>query len=147
MLVRRAKEKKVFWEFDSIIMQNMSHNLLLFCAPTWPSYRVIENHSITRSTLCAIQIIALKFPPNWTAQAAVSSSISFSVDCTITQSKPKGKRYCETQSIHFACHYSSSNSRQLEASSNHWRLQYPGVLHCSFGQPLHTTALHWGHNL
>ena len=24
-------------------MQNMSHNLLLFCAPTWPSYHVIEN--------------------------------------------------------------------------------------------------------
>ena len=44
MLVHRTKEKKVFWEFGSIIMQNMSHNLLLFCAPTWPSYHVIENH-------------------------------------------------------------------------------------------------------
>ena len=30
--------------FNSDIMQNMSHNLLLFCAPTWPSYQVIENH-------------------------------------------------------------------------------------------------------
>ena len=28
----------------SIIMQNMSHNLLLFCAPARPSYHVIENH-------------------------------------------------------------------------------------------------------
>ena len=35
MLVYRTIEKKVFWEFDSIMMQNMSHNLLLFCAPTW----------------------------------------------------------------------------------------------------------------
>ena len=44
MLVHRTKEKKVFWEFDSNIMQNVSHNLLLFCAPTWPSYHVIENN-------------------------------------------------------------------------------------------------------
>ena len=40
MLVHRRKEKKVFWEFDSVIMQNMSHHLLLFCAPTWPSYHL-----------------------------------------------------------------------------------------------------------
>ena len=45
MLVHRTKQiKKVFWEFDSIIMQNMIHNLLLFCAPTWPPYHVIDNH-------------------------------------------------------------------------------------------------------
>ena len=44
MLVHRTIEKRVFWEFDSIIMQNMSHNLLLFCARTWPSNHVIENH-------------------------------------------------------------------------------------------------------
>ena len=44
MLVHRTIEKKVFWEFDFIIMQNMSHNLLLFCATTWPSHHVIENH-------------------------------------------------------------------------------------------------------
>ena len=44
MLVHRTIEKEVFWEFDSILMQNMSHNLLLFCAPTWPSYHVIHNH-------------------------------------------------------------------------------------------------------
>ena len=31
-------------EFNSITMQNMSHNLLLFCAATWPSHHVIENH-------------------------------------------------------------------------------------------------------
>ena len=40
--------EKVFWEFDSIMIQNMSHNLLLFCAPTWPSHHVIENHLYTR---------------------------------------------------------------------------------------------------
>ena len=32
MLVHRTKENKFFWEFDSIIIQNMSHNLLLLCA-------------------------------------------------------------------------------------------------------------------
>ena len=47
MLVHRTKEKKVFWEFDSIIMQN-GHNLLLFCAPPWPSYHVIEGHLLMR---------------------------------------------------------------------------------------------------
>lgn len=41
MLVHRTKHKKVL---DSIIMQNMSHNLLLFCARTWLSYHVIEDH-------------------------------------------------------------------------------------------------------
>ena len=44
MLVHRSKEKKVVWELDSIIMQTISHHLQLFCAPTWPSYHVIENH-------------------------------------------------------------------------------------------------------
>ena len=44
MLVHKTKEKKSILGFDSIVMQNMSHNLLLFCAPTWPSYYVIENH-------------------------------------------------------------------------------------------------------
>ena len=45
MLVHRTIiEKKVFWEFDSIIMQSMRHNLLLFCTPTSPTYHVIENH-------------------------------------------------------------------------------------------------------
>ena len=43
MLVHRTKEKKVLREFHSIIMQNIIHNLLLFCAPTWPSYHVTEN--------------------------------------------------------------------------------------------------------
>ena len=43
MLVQGTKEKKVFWEFDSIIiMQAISHNVLLFCAPTWPSHHMIE---------------------------------------------------------------------------------------------------------
>ena len=41
MLMRRTDEKIVFKEFDSIVMQNMIHNLLLFCALTWPSYHVI----------------------------------------------------------------------------------------------------------
>lgn len=44
MLVHATKEKTVFWEFDSIIVQNVSHNLLVFCAPTWPSGYVIEKH-------------------------------------------------------------------------------------------------------
>ena len=41
--------EKVFWEFDSIIMQNTSHNLLLFCPPTWPSHHVTANHLLETS--------------------------------------------------------------------------------------------------
>ena len=34
---------KVFWEFESIIMQNLSDILPLFGTPTWPSHHVNEN--------------------------------------------------------------------------------------------------------
>ena len=47
MLVHRTKERTFLWECDSSILQNMSHKLLPFCAPTWPSYHVIENHLLT----------------------------------------------------------------------------------------------------
>ena len=56
MLVYRTIEKKVFWEFDSFIMQNMSHDLLLFCAPTWPSRHVIENHLFQNKGKVAIMV-------------------------------------------------------------------------------------------
>ena len=36
----------VFWEFDSIIMQNLSNILPLFCTPTWPSHHVSENQEL-----------------------------------------------------------------------------------------------------
>ena len=44
ILVHRTKEKKDFREYYSTIMQNMCHHLPLFCASTWPSYHMIENH-------------------------------------------------------------------------------------------------------
>ena len=40
MLVYRTIAKKVFWEFDSIIVQNLSDILLLFCSPTCRSHHV-----------------------------------------------------------------------------------------------------------
>ena len=43
MLVFRSTAKKVFGEFDSIIMQNFSDILPLFCTPRWPSHHVSEN--------------------------------------------------------------------------------------------------------
>ena len=39
----RTIAKKVFWDFDSIIMQNLSDILPLFCTPTWPSHHMSEN--------------------------------------------------------------------------------------------------------
>ena len=47
MLVYRTIAKKVFWEFDSIIMQNLSDILPLFCATTWPSHHVSESQEYT----------------------------------------------------------------------------------------------------
>ena len=49
MLVHRTKEEKVFGEFDSIILENTSHNFLQCCTLTWPSYRMIENHLLLAS--------------------------------------------------------------------------------------------------
>ena len=42
MLVYRTIVKKVFRDFDSIIMQNFSDILPLFYRPTWLSHRVSE---------------------------------------------------------------------------------------------------------
>ena len=60
-LVHRTKKKKVFWEFHSI-MHNTSHNLILFCATTSPSYHMIKNHLLycdtnwkTPGTSCSIE--------------------------------------------------------------------------------------------
>ena len=47
MLVCRRIVKKVFWDFDSIIMQNLS-DTPLFCTPTWPSHHVSEKQKYTR---------------------------------------------------------------------------------------------------
>ena len=45
MLVHRTKEKNVCQEFDSKhYYAKREPNLPLFCAPTWSSYHVIENH-------------------------------------------------------------------------------------------------------
>ena len=44
MLVHRPIKKRLLWQFDSIIIQILSHHLRLFCAPTWPSYDVIGEH-------------------------------------------------------------------------------------------------------
>ena len=43
MLMYRTIAKKVFREFDYIIMQNLSDMLPLFSTPTWPSHDVCEN--------------------------------------------------------------------------------------------------------
>ena len=48
----RTIAKKVFWEFDSIIKQNLSDILPLFCTPKWPSHHVSGNqeYSLASST-------------------------------------------------------------------------------------------------
>ena len=47
MLVYGTIAKKVFWEFDSIIMQNLSDIWPLLCTPKWPSHHVGENQELT----------------------------------------------------------------------------------------------------
>jgi len=44
MVVYRTIVEKVFWEFDSIIMQNLSDILPFFGTSAWPSHQVSENH-------------------------------------------------------------------------------------------------------
>ena len=52
MLMYRTMAKQVFCEFDSIIMQNLSNILLLFCRPTWPSHHVSEKQEYIFLFLC-----------------------------------------------------------------------------------------------
>jgi len=42
MLLYTTIVKKLFWELDLIITQNLSDILPLFCTPTWPSHHVSE---------------------------------------------------------------------------------------------------------
>ena len=42
MLMYRTIAEKIFWDFDSIFVQNLSDILPLFCTPTWPSYHLSE---------------------------------------------------------------------------------------------------------
>ena len=51
--------KKVFWEFDSIIMQNQNDILPLFCKLKRPSYPVSENQEDVASRMAR----ATKFGP------------------------------------------------------------------------------------
>ena len=47
MLVYGTITNKVYWEFDSIVMQNLSDILPSFCTPTWPSHHVSENQELS----------------------------------------------------------------------------------------------------
>ena len=53
MLVYRTIAKKVFWEFDSIIMQNLNDILPLSCTPIWPSHHVRENQEYVKPAVLA----------------------------------------------------------------------------------------------
>ena len=43
MLVYRTIARRVFWDFDSIIMQNLSYILPLFYTQAWPFHHVSED--------------------------------------------------------------------------------------------------------
>ena len=47
MFVYRTIAKKLFWDFDSIIVQNISDILPSFCTSTWRSHQVIENQEFS----------------------------------------------------------------------------------------------------
>ena len=61
MLVYRTIAKKVFWEFDSIIMQNLSDILPLFCTPTWPSHHVSENQEFVSALFRPVSFVLYNF--------------------------------------------------------------------------------------
>ena len=58
----RTIAKKAVWDFDSIIMQNLSDILPLFCTPTWPSHHVSENQEY--SMLCCKGTFLSELPPD-----------------------------------------------------------------------------------
>ena len=80
MLVYRTIAKIVFWDFDSIIVQNFSGILPLFCTPAWPSHHVSENQefkvllvpSVRLGTLWCVLLYTRKwfeprsYIPRWT---------------------------------------------------------------------------------
>ena len=59
MLVYRTIAKKFFWEFDSIIMQNLSEILPLFRTPTWPSHHASENQEYVLNTFILVLMALL----------------------------------------------------------------------------------------
>ena len=48
-LVYRTIGEKVFWEFDSVIMQNLSDILPLFCTPIWRSHQIDQKKKRNKS--------------------------------------------------------------------------------------------------
>ena len=60
-------------------MQTMSHNLLLLCAPTWPSHHVVENHLLKREAVLYIADgVGTRRDVNASRLSSSSSSLSSS---------------------------------------------------------------------
>ena len=72
MLVQKTKEKKVFWKFASIIMQNMSQICHCF---VHQHGRLIENHQ----KLLSFQLLAFL---NLTAKTTDNESKIINITCT-----------------------------------------------------------------
>ena len=53
MLVYRTIAKRIFWQFDSIIIQSLTDILPLFCTPTWLSHYVSENQELRALVITA----------------------------------------------------------------------------------------------
>ena len=96
MLVHRTKEKKVFWEL-AIIMQNMSHNLLLFCAPTWPSYHVNENRLLIVSL--NLVFVTCKFSVLYWHNNVFSSIIPQTANDKFVKEKQSGRGVTERETM------------------------------------------------
>ena len=47
MLLYRTTAQKVLWKFDSVIMQNLSDILPLFCTPTCPPHHVSATQELS----------------------------------------------------------------------------------------------------
>ena len=98
ILVHRTKEKR---EFDSIIMQNRSHNLLLFGAPTWPSYHVIENYLLdTRAIMKKFNFNGEVTPDKNYAVASGFTKGSFKLCETVFKIEREDMRYANSQYLH-----------------------------------------------
>ena len=55
----RPIAKRVFWEFDSTIMQNFNDILPLFCTPIWPSHHLSESQEYKNLSLATFMLNAM----------------------------------------------------------------------------------------
>ena len=97
----RTIAKTVFWEFDSIVMQNLSDILPLFCTPTWPSHHVSENQELTHLLDSYFTLETLIQRYAYFSGYEVGQRYTHSYECDVTNAMPGSST--KTVGLQFKC--------------------------------------------